>query len=373
MNIVHTHFLSKGHGLEIVFVFLLPGFHFFAPRHTHMSSSYWSNPDSLDLPVRSSPKPLTKTNAARRVQTRLGMTVLFLAQLAVLVLLLLFMNGTLWEDASIPNYQYNATGIALFVVLGLVGILFSLLVCVMVLVCTSRPNFTQEQLEKLVSQAVLDAQAQTKDKSDDWWLARARKRIKYPDGRGTMPAVEPQSLLETERSETLSDHVYQYLCLAFPHLAIRNSRWEFSYVGGIVARQRGIVMHFKEYVNLWGTVLPQNGYSGTFPCLNEGDVMYQGLMVSNDPEPQYAAPRVYTFGKTSRLKNGRRKHYTLSKHCYMVSFGLHEGSNLFRTLPEGLLIPYLFQNQDWRSFWIQVCDFWTGGWKWIHYRWNGGA
>ena len=293
---------------------------------------------------------------------------LFSSLLAGLILLLLFMNGTLWESSSSTNYQYNATGIVLFIVLLLIGLFMIGAICVMFLVMTSSPIFTVDDLESIVHSAVKKFNVYIENQSRDKILERALDNFDdeiidyYNEHR-----EEREHLIDAEIVKELLTSIHEHFTEAYPELIIQDGRWAYNVVGGIYARQKILLANFKEYICLWGSPLPQSGFSGYFPWLNEGDVMIKGTIWSSDPESRLSATRKYEFGKTSFLKNGHRRHYTMSKNCYMVSFGLHKNTQMFWTFWPGI------KDSDWKSFWIQIFDACKGIRLWIMYRLAGGA
>lgn len=285
-----------------------------------------------------------------------------------LVLLLLWMNGTLWPSTSITNYQYNATGIALTVILGLCGIVFNLWVCLCFLVLTSKPTFTQKSLETLVHSAVNDYNANMD--SDEEIYKRGlehfnKKRLKHR-------SINREQVIFAMKREELFHFIHERFMEAFPQLALSNPTWALNNVGGVYARQLLMLITFKEYICIWGTEFAQAGFSGFFPDLNEGDVVITGTLKSAEFNSKESIAITYVFGDTSLLKNGMGRHYTLSDNCYMISFGLHKHSKIWRVFYNGIIMPYLFQNGDTKSFMIQMGDAMRGMWQWVCYRIDGG-
>lgn len=336
-------------------------------RKTDPGSNTMYKPiDIVDHPI----DVKTKTSSDVQQRTLFALFCITSILLTGLILLLLFMNGTLWQSASITNYQYNATGIALFIVLGIIGIFFIIIIDIWYLVATSKRTFTLEELQSIVHSAVKDFNKLILlDKPNDI-LMRAKERfdVLILEHRTTTD----MDLIEGNIMEELLEFIHGRFKESYPHLIIPNSRWAFNNVGGVYARQKLLLANFKEYLCSWGTVLEQGGFSGRFINLNEGDVMICGTILSYDPESKLCLVRKYEFGDTSFLKNGYRRHCLYSKKCYMISFALHKKSNILKTLFPGVIIPYLFQNNDAKSFWIQIGDAWKGIKLWIWYRLSGG-
>ena len=314
-------------------------------------------------------QPKTYTTDYAQVVTCFTVFVLGGSLTAGLVVLLLFMNGTLWPAYSTTNYQFNTTGTILFVLLLLVGLVVIGFICLYYLMVTGKPTFTVEDLEFIVKTCVDDATEFYKTDTDAAALTRAARHFKY-DSHGV---VKQKDLIEGIRMEETLFHIESMFNATFPHVALRNSDWCFNRIGGITPRQKMTLLHPKEYVCLWGTVLEQQGFSGCFPHLNEGDVMINGVMDSNDPESFQCIPRRYTFGQTSYLNNTTRRHFYMGRHCYMLSFGLYNGSNLLRTIFSALITPYLFEHNDWISFWVQICGFCRVTSLLVQYRLAGGG
>lgn len=293
---------------------------------------------------------------------------LFSSLLSGLILLLLFMNGTLWESSSSTNYQYNATGIALFIILLLIGLVVICAICIMFLVMTSSPIFTVEDLESIVHSAVNDFNLYIANQPKHKILQRA---VDHFDDEiiehYNKHSLQEETLIDAQIVEELLNFIHERFTEAYPDLIIPDGRWAYNVVGGIYARQKILLANFKEYICLWGSPLPQSGFSGYFPWLNEGDVMIKGTVRSSDPESALSAYRKYEFGDTSYLKNGHRRHYTMSPNCYMASFAVHKDTQMILTFWPGI------KDSDWKSFWIQIFDACKGIRLWIMYRLAGGA
>ena len=284
--------------------------------------------------------------------------------LTVLILLLLFMNGTIWEESSITNYQYNATGVALFVILGLIGLIDIGIACLWFLSATSTPTFTVSQLQLLVRKGVHDFQASKARYPTTLEDAEVFYQSLRKDAGPTIRQTDKE-MIEAKEQEDLFDFLAHRVILAYPHMTIPHARWGFQYCGGMVARQRFLLLNGREYLCIWGTTLPQSGSSGIFPDVLEGDVIIKGEIQSHEPESKRSLVRTYRFGDTSYLRNGVRRHCLYSKDCWMISFGLHVKTDMFRAAFTALLLPFWLINYDYHSFWIQAHDFVYGYYVWL--------
>lgn len=287
--------------------------------------------------------------------------------LTIVTLLVLFMNGVLWESHSIPNYQFNMNGIVLTIILYLAGFVLSLYLVVKYLVWTYKGCFDRTKLENITLHYKKVFDINMSKISDEEKLKRAREFFQRSE------KMTDDSLMEHWLMEQWLSYVRMKLLEKIPYMGTQNSKWVYSYIGGVTARQTTILMHPCEYLVLWGTTLPQEAFSGVFTELNEGDTVISGTLRSTEPESRLSIPRTYTMGKTSRLRNNKRKHYTMSKNCYMISFALKKNTSMLSTMGVGLLWPYFFQNYDFYSFHWQLRDFTIGSLNWMKYRMMGGG
>ena len=162
-------------------------------------------------------------------------------------------------------------------------------------------------------------------------------------------SITSARFLDSYHDEMLMSFLHQRLFHAFPGKILEHPRWVYQNTGGIYARQLLLLLNANEYLCLWRTELPQSGFSGYLGnYVHEGDVLISGEIQSSDPESKLSAVRSYRFGQTSLLEPGRRRQYTLGARTAMLSFGMR--SNMGTCLWTGLLAPFLFANQDWRSF-----------------------
>lgn len=240
------------------------------------------------------------------------------------------------------------------------------------LIHQSKPTFTRKDLEKLVHTAVKEFDLQWNEgwDNDDKLYEKAvlhfDKTIteSYKDHTGI---VEREKMIEMYRIECLLKFIASKFHKRFPQDAIDSPRWAYNELGGSYARSYMLLANPCEYVTIWGTVLAKHSvFSGYYAhFLNEGDVMICGTMFSADPESELCYPRRYEFGQTSELKATRRREYSMSDNCYMLSYGLHDHSNLMKTMFVGVIFPYLFQNNDTKSFNIQMGDAYQGFKKWF--------
>jgi hypothetical protein len=287
-----------------------------------------------------------------------------------LIVLLLWMNGTISPSTSETDYQSNGVGITLLVILGLLSLLFTLICTVWYLVETSHPTFSVDSLEQIVHSAVHDFNEAMGTESPRETLENAKNH--FDSFIVNHPNTTDDILIESMKMEMLLDFIQVCFIKAMPELIVRDAEWCYNEVGGVFARQKILSVNFKEYLCIWGTPLKTQGFSGYYSHLNEGDVMIIGEIKSSDPESKLSAVCSYRFGNTSRLANGHRRYYRLSNQTYMISFGLHKKTNMLQTFWPGVIIPYLFFNNDSKSFWIQIRDAWKGIKLWLIYRIKGG-
>jgi uncharacterized membrane protein len=262
-------------------------------------------------------------------------------------------------------------GLKYFLYFLLIIAIIILLICLygLYLIEKSEPSFTKEQLEILVHNSVTNFNNRTPDAE----TSQYEKALNYFDKTITESyknhtgIVDRTELIQAYERECLLHEIAEAFQQQYPEDAIDDPRWCYNEVGGAYARQLMLLANPTEYVCIWGTVLAKHssfsGYYGGF--LNEGDVLIDGTVISADPETTRCCPRTYIFGQTSELKEGRRREYDLSKNCYMMSYGLHQKSNLITTMFVGVIFPYLFQNNDTKSFTIQFEDATKGFVKWV--------
>lgn len=262
----------------------------------------------------------------------------------------------------------------IFKYIGLIFCLFLLLIIlflcfVFYLAETSELIFTQKDLEDLVNTTVIEFNKQ-------WTSNPSYHEIVYIEAQAYFDKeiniahnegfISREDLVESYRIEKLLEYIHQKFKEKYPRDTIPNPRWCYNEIGGLYARNFLVLCNYFSYVTIWGTPIKASGFSGYYGnFLNEGDVMITGKMKSNSPDSRFCAPKTYTFGQTSRLRAKDRRYYELSDNCYMLSFALHDGTNMMKTFLPGLIIPYLFQNNDTKSFKIQFEDAMIGWKMWI--------
>lgn len=240
------------------------------------------------------------------------------------------------------------------------------------LVVTSKPTFTVHELEDVVHCAVNDYDESVTHHSPNYYYQKA---CQFYDSSIINGGATQQDILESYHVEMKMKLIHQRFRAKYPGRILPEPRWALQNTGGVYCRQLILLCNFKEYLVCWVSgPIAQVGFSGSYGSsvgngfLNEGDVMISGHMESFDPEQELSAMRPYEFGQTSFLKPGRRRIYSLSKNCAMLSFGLHDGSNMLKTFFPGLIFPYLFQNNDTPSFVIQITDAMKSMWMCIKWR-----
>lgn len=287
--------------------------------------------------------------------------------------MLLWMNGTIGSNSSVTNYQYNATGIGLFVFFEILALISNVILCLWFLVATSEPIFTKQDIERITHQAVNDYNQQVqahKISIPDYEEQLYQRGLAHFDQEILQNSItNREKIIATMQREDLLDFIYERFKQAFPRLIVPNAKWAFNEVGGGYARQRMIFLNFCGYVCLWGSEISLTAFSGYYGSkLNEGDVMIIGDMKSGSPESEKCLVGTYKFGNTSSLVPGDRRIYWIDGGTYMISYALHEGTNMLGVFWPGAIAPYLFENHDSKSFKAQMGDALHGIWLWIIYR-----
>ncbi len=111
---------------------------------------------------------------------------------------------------------------------------------------------------------------------------------------------------------------------AWPELieAAPAGTWWFNSVGGSLASIQVLWCSPHEYVALWGSPVPTDGFSGRYDKLDVWDVMITGRMASYAPGEHTAT--WYENGgthPTSFLSRGEGRHFSLQDGAYMIDYG----------------------------------------------------
>lgn len=173
-----------------------------------------------------------------------------------------------------------------------------------------------------------------------------------------------EDLRHAFRTELVLERTHQLLRQKYPALILPQSRWVWNNVGGVYARIKVLHCSPWEYIALWGTSLPQHGFSGEYSYMKVYDIMLTGEMESNNASVDGAPPRLYTPGKTSLLEAGETRYYNLNSYTYMMDYGR---GNISMAFYQGVVAPWLFANHDLDSLKGQMFScgqsFMQGAWE----------
>lgn len=101
--------------------------------------------------------------------------------------------------------------------------------------------------------------------------------------------------------------------------------WWFNAVGGSLASIQVLWCSPREYVALWGSPVPTDGFSGRYPSLDVWDVMVTGRMASHAPDEHtvtwYENGGPEGTRLTSYLARGEGRHFVLEPGAYMIDYG----------------------------------------------------
>jgi hypothetical protein len=256
--------------------------------------------------------------------------------------------------------------ILLYFLIGFVVLVIVLILFLRYLMWKSKPTFTVEELEHIVHKAVRDFDELHQNYAPDDVVAQAKHYYEPEITNGKNGSITDETLIECYLLEMKLKFIHDRFIAAFPGKILTDfSRWGYQNIQGVSARQLVLLCTPVEYLCIWVISLESNGFSGAFPKLNEGDVMISGQVDSSDPETRLSAARSYTFGQTSRLEPGRRRTQHIKKNTAMLSFGLHDSTMIGSTFWNGVIGPFLFENNDSKSFWIEIEDSAKSTWSWI--------
>jgi hypothetical protein len=160
-------------------------------------------------------------------------------------------------------------------------------------------------------------------------------------------------LVEAYRTEVVADRIYDLLKEKHPDKILDHSQWIWNNVGGIYARMKILYCSLNEYIALFGTIVPQTGFSGEYSQMDVYDIMYSGEMKSHNAKSEGALPVTYRAGDVSLLSKNETRVYTMDKFTYMIDYGR---GNITPSLWQGVIAPFLFVNHDSHSFKTQLKD-----------------
>jgi hypothetical protein len=171
---------------------------------------------------------------------------------------------------------------------------------------------------------------------------------------------DKQKVWDTYKTERTLEKFEELLKESHPGKILNQSEWIWNNVGGIHARLKVLYCSTKEYVVLFGTQDFQDGFSGVYPYMDVWDIMLTGEMKSYSAKMRESYPKTYKPGDTSLLKRNESRRYSMQGLSYMIDYG--RGS-IWRSFWSGIIAPYLFQNYDSHSAYIQIKDCIRSMWQ----------
>jgi len=128
----------------------------------------------------------------------------------------------------------------------------------------------------------------------------------------------------------------------------KDSEWTFNDVGFIKARIRILYSTLRQYVALFGSPLPVEGYSGCY-TMEVSDIVLWNTMCSAGCQPQNAVSQEYGPGDISVLRSGEKRIYTMD-NTYMINVGI---GNIVESFNQGIIHP-AFVDRDFGSAFEQL-------------------
>ncbi len=165
--------------------------------------------------------------------------------------------------------------------------------------------------------------------------------------------TQEYDLIEAYRTELILKQVHQNLEDQHPGKTLRAPSWIWNNVGGIWGRLQILYCSPTEYIALFGTQLPQQGFSGTYRFMDVWDVMLTGKMHSYSADPSVAFPVSYLPGDASLLRKTESRHYDMDRFSYMVDYGR---GVIPASFYRGIIAPFLFSSHDSYSLRKQLGD-----------------
>jgi hypothetical protein len=160
-------------------------------------------------------------------------------------------------------------------------------------------------------------------------------------------------ILEAYRTELILEQIHQNVESLYPGKVLQNPSWIWNNVGGVWGRLRILYCSSKEYIALFGTQLPQAGFSGTYRFMDVWDVMVTGKMHSYSADSRMAFPVSYLPGDASLLRKKESRHYDMDRFTYMIDYGRGVIPASFYS---GVIAPFLFSSHDGHSLRRQLGD-----------------
>ncbi len=232
----------------------------------------------------------------------------------------------------------------------------------------SRPSFEFDphELEAIRGSATQEVLAKLNSMTtEELDIAAAQKfpeRDRKFDGRSLGMTVTDLAIIAEElddkrkafRTETVLEAVHAAYKARYGNLIIDKPIWAWNNVGNTYARIAILACSFKEYIALWGTALPQEGFSGVYKSMDVFDIMVTGKMKSGNASSNAANAEVYIpGGRVSHLQRGETRFYTLNEYTYMIDYGR---GKIASSMWQGIFAPYLFSNHDWESLSTQFTE-----------------
>jgi hypothetical protein len=208
--------------------------------------------------------------------------------------------------------------------------------------------FTAEGLNRINLQAIREVNEHKADFSPAAWQQLAA------DYYGQSSASDPDLSLAL-RAEAINDRIHELLVQQYPKQILSDTKWVWNNVGGVYARIKILYCSMNEYIALFGSSLPQQGFSGEYSNMEVYDIMSAGEMKSFDSSSEKAYPITYLPGDISLLQRNETRYYNMSKYTYMIDYGRGKPW-IIRSLWAGVFAPYFFVNHDTNSMSTQLTD-----------------
>jgi hypothetical protein len=155
--------------------------------------------------------------------------------------------------------------------------------------------------------------------------------------------VELRNFMMSHRFEGIAKNVHQKLREIYGNKILSKPVRVINNVGGIRAVMEIYNCSLNEYLALFGTILPQNGYSGSYGHMEVYDIMVDGQMISHGIEKETTLPYTYGPGEISLLEKNDRRLYGMSEGSWMIDYGR---GFIPPALWEGVLLPYMSNNDS---------------------------
>lgn len=216
-----------------------------------------------------------------------------------------------------------------------------------------RQKSTQKALDRLskLSFQELDKEAaEYFDNSKDQILVEGKDVNVYKENTDKQYDIEAKR--NAYQVEMILNEVHKGLKERYGDKIVNTLKWYWNNVGGTYCRIAILAFTMHEYIALWGSNISQTGFSGYYPSMDVYDIMVTGKMYSFEADSKRSNPTIYTpDDKISYLKRSTSKVYQLEPYTYMIDLGQGQIASSFWS---GVIAPFLFNNQDWRSLFGQI-------------------